>query len=150
LAQQVDHRSAEANEILNRALALRETLYRIFSTSIAGQRPTAEDLTAFNEHFGQAMGFSQIIAVKGGFRWGFNSDSSRLDWIIHPIVRSAAELLVSSELKNVKICAAPDCGWLFLDTSRNRSRRWCEMQDCGNRAKARRFYRKKMRTGTPR
>jgi predicted RNA-binding Zn ribbon-like protein len=66
-----------------------------------------------------------------------------LEWILNPIFRSATDILVSDELKRIKACADPDCGWLFIDVSRNKSRRWCDMQDCGNRAKASRFYKKK-------
>ena len=57
--------------------------------------------------------------------------------------KQMADLLVSEEFRKVKKCSDPACGWLFLDISRNRSRRWCDMADCGNRAKASRFYKKK-------
>jgi predicted RNA-binding Zn ribbon-like protein len=63
--------------------------------------------------------------------------------MLAPIVKSAADLLLSDMLDRVKQCEGDPCGWLFLDTSRNRSRRWCSMEDCGNRAKARRFYQRK-------
>ena len=86
---------------------------------------------------------SQIIMKKKAYVWDTAGNKSKPDWILNPIVRSAAELLASDELKKVKTCADPACGWLFLDVSRNRRRRWCDMQDCGNRAKASRFYRKK-------
>jgi predicted RNA-binding Zn ribbon-like protein len=66
-----------------------------------------------------------------------------LEWILNPIIHSAADLMISQELRKVKKCGDPVCGWLFLDISRNQSRRWCDMQDCGNRAKASRFYQKK-------
>jgi predicted RNA-binding Zn ribbon-like protein len=61
---------------------------------------------------------------------------------LYPIVKSAADLLVSAQLDRIRVCADPQCGWLFLDSSRNRSRRWCSMDTCGNRAKARRFYKR--------
>jgi predicted RNA-binding Zn ribbon-like protein len=63
----------------------------------------------------------------------------RLLW---PIAESAAELLTSQEVSSIRLCEAPDCDWLFLDNSRNRSRRWCDMKICGNREKARRHYRR--------
>src|SRR5437762_819551 len=53
---------------------------------------------------------------------------------------AAAELLTWPALARVHICAGADCGWLFLDQSRNASRRWCAMDGCGNRTKARRHY----------
>ena len=89
------------------------------------------------------MAQSQIVKTQVGFSWKSFGDKNSLDWMINPIIRSAADLLVSDELKRVKKCADPQCGWLFLDVSRNKSRRWCNMKDCGNRAKARRFYKRK-------
>jgi predicted RNA-binding Zn ribbon-like protein len=59
--------------------------------------------------------------------------------MLWPVVRSAAELLTSDELGRVRECAADNCAWLFLDRSKNRSRRWCDMAVCGNRDKVRRF-----------
>ena len=66
-----------------------------------------------------------------------------MDLFLDPIIKSAADLLVSPELKRVKQCADDACGWLFMDKSRNNSRRWCSMKDCGNRAKAHRHYLRK-------
>lgn len=64
--------------------------------------------------------------------------------MLWPVVASAAELLVSVEqLPLLRICGlheSGECGWLFLDETRNHTRRWCSMKDCGNRAKARRHY----------
>ena len=86
---------------------------------------------------------SQITRTKDGFTWDIAGDKMRLDWILNPIIRSAFEILTSDELRKVKTCADSACGWLFLDFSRNQSSRWCDMKDCGNRAKATRFYQKK-------
>ena len=70
-------------------------------------------------------------------------NEENLDTMLPPILQSAVDLLVSkNDLERVKQCEGDSCGWLFFDTSRNRSRRWCSMADCGNRAKARRFYQK--------
>ncbi|MCL4370559.1 MAG: CGNR zinc finger domain-containing protein [Chloroflexi bacterium] len=67
--------------------------------------------------------------------------------MLWPVARSAGELLTSSELGRVRKCAGYPCGRLFLDTSRNQSRRWCDMKSCGNLAKARRHY-ARIRAGT--
>ena len=50
-----------------------------------------------------------------------------------------ADLLTDGPLTTIRVCEGRSCGWLFLDTSRNRTRRWCDMKICGNRAKARRY-----------
>jgi predicted RNA-binding Zn ribbon-like protein len=132
-----------AKKIHLRALSIREIMYRIFSAISQNKNPSKEDLTGFNQQLSASMQGSQIVRIKDGYNWDTIGDKARLDWIFNPIVRSAAELLVSADLQNIKSCADPACGWLFLDTSRNKRRRWCDMRDCGNRAKASRFYNKK-------
>ena len=74
-----------------------------------------------------------------GVDWEWKSQNP-VDSILWPIAQSAADLLTSPDLAAVRMCEAPDCAWLFLDQSRNRSRRWCDMKVCGNRQKARRHY----------
>ncbi len=143
LLQKADRHPAEGKKALNSAVDLRETIHRIFAAIIERQKPAKEDLAAFNSYLAKTMVPSQIIETKDGFDWDSNGDKSKMDWVLNPIIRSAADLLVSNELKKVKSCSDPTCGWLFLDISRNQSRRWCDMKDCGNRAKASRFYRKK-------
>jgi len=134
---------AEAKKVLNRARKLREAVYRLFTAGIANQKPLNKDLAIFNKHLSQSMKDSRITPTKEGYAWDTTGNRTRLDWILNPIIRSAAEILVSDERNKVKACADSACGWLFIDVSRNRRRRWCDMQDCGNRAKASRFYRKK-------
>ena len=130
----------EAKMILNRAIKLRETIYPLFYAVIESKDPAEEDLTAFNQNLSRSMKDSKIIKSKDGYVWDPAGNKTKLDWILNPIICSAADLFVSDELKKVKVCSDPACGWLFLDVSRNQSRRWCDMQDCGNRAKASRFF----------
>jgi predicted RNA-binding Zn ribbon-like protein len=143
LLQSASARPEEATAILKRATALREAIYRIFSAIIDGNLPHAEDLTALNTELSEAMAHSQIKPESGGFAWVLDAKANGLSRILWPIVRSAAELLTSKEMNRVRGCSSEDCGWLFLDMSRNRTRRWCDMKDCGNRAKARRHYERK-------
>jgi predicted RNA-binding Zn ribbon-like protein len=88
------------------------------------------------------MARPRIVAEASGYALQWQSDRDALDAPLAPILRSAAELLSSAELAKVRECAAEGCAWLFLDNSRNKQRRWCDMKVCGNRNKARRFYRK--------
>ena len=67
------------------------------------------------------------------------TDEDVLDRMLWPVVRSSAELLVEGDLTRVRQCHGEQCGWLFVDMTKNRSRRWCDMGDCGNLAKVRRF-----------
>ena len=132
-----------AGQVLNRAIRLRETIYRLFSATAAGRDPAAEDLNFFNRNLSLSMKGSKITRTGDGYRWDNAGNKTQLDWILNPIIRSTVDLLVSDEVKKVKVCADSACGWLFVDISRNQSRRWCDMKDCGNRAKATRFYKKK-------
>ena len=143
LSQATDHPQVDSAVHLSGAIRLRETIYRIFAAIAAGQPAPAEDLAAFNQFFTATRPFERLVQQDAGFVWERTVDPKRLDSILSPLVRSAVDLLVSVEVRRVKRCGDPACGWLFLDTSRNGSRRWCNMRDCGNRAKASRFYRKK-------
>ena len=88
-------------------------------------------------------GHLRIEADPEGFGWTWEAPVDRFDRILWPIARSAAELLTSPDVADLRECASDRCSWLFLDRSRTRRRRWCDMKVCGNRAKARRHYRRK-------
>ncbi len=137
---------SESVKALRHAVALREAIYRIFSSLAAGYLPKEKDFALLNKNLSKTMANSRLIPKKAGFQWDISGNKETLDWILNPVVRSAADLLTSDKLKRVKECADDrGCGWLFLDRSRNRSRRWCDMKECGNRAKAQRFYRRKQK-----
>jgi predicted RNA-binding Zn ribbon-like protein len=82
----------------------------------------------------------ELAPLGDGFVWDWYEVDGVLELPIWIVARSAADLLVSSELERVRECAGEKCDWLFLDASRNQSRRWCDMAACGNRAKAQRNY----------
>jgi len=146
--QRSKKRPSKQTRVLDKAIKLRETIYRIFSSLADGRPASNKDLAAFNKFLSQTMKNSQIVRAKDGYCWDSRGEMAKLGWILNPLIRSAADLLVSDELNRVKKCGDPACGWLFLDTSRNKSRRWCDMSDCGNRAKASRFYKKSKKDRT--
>jgi len=126
--------AAAASRVHEEAIALRETLYAIFGAVARGETPPADALRHLNDELAR-----RPRQISDGFAWAPASG----DGVLAPIVWSAAELLTSGPLERVRECPGDDtCGWLFLDTSRNGSRRWCDMRTCGNRAKARRYYRR--------
>jgi predicted RNA-binding Zn ribbon-like protein len=140
LAQEAVRRPVEAASTLARALVLREAIYRIFS-AVAGERsPAAADMMTLNIALAGALAVLHIVATEHGFAWAWSRGGEGLDRVLWPVILSTVNLLTSNALRAVRECAAPNCGWLFLDTTRNRSRRWCDMMVCGNRAKARRHY----------
>jgi predicted RNA-binding Zn ribbon-like protein len=131
--------------VLGRAIALREAVYRIILAIAADAAPSNEDLTVLNSELARCLGRLRILPDNGNgaFSWGWAESPLDLDHALGPISYSAAELLASKEkLTHVRQCRADNCGWLFLDSSRNHSRCWCDMRDCGNRAKVRRHRRK--------
>lgn len=128
-----------------RALALRECLYRVFSAIAAGQTPAAPDIASLNAAFAEAMGHASIETRGKEFVWGWIAGEPSLTRLLWPVVRSAAELLVSPERIALRECASGTCSWLFVDRSPTKRRRWCSMKGCGNRDKVRRFYERQRR-----
>jgi predicted RNA-binding Zn ribbon-like protein len=141
LTQIADQDRAAAEAVFARALRLRQALYRVFSGIAAGAEAPATELDALNQAVGEAFAHTRLQREGDGYHWGWRTDPPALDRMLWPVVRSAVDLLTSGQLARVKECPGPDgCGWLFYDTSKNGSRRWCSMEGCGNRAKGRRHY----------
>jgi len=134
---------AEAAEVRERAIGLREAIYRIFAAIAEQQRPAVEDLELLNTEIQPALAHGRIVETGDGYTWDWADDRQTLDRILWPVARSAADLLASAQLDRARQCADERCGWLFLDMSRNRSRRWCSMEECGNRNKARVYYQRR-------
>lgn len=133
----------KSEKSLRKALVLREIIYGIISAAAQGESPKRSDLDKFNRHLSAALGNSQISPSDEGFTWSWQEQELSVDRILWMLVREAANLITSEDIKRVGECADDrGCGYLFIDTSRNHSRRWCSMEDCGNRAKAQRHYQK--------
>lgn len=132
-------RPADARRVLRRALSLREAIYRLLTARSAGSSPSAGDLRTLDRAHRRAIIHRRLIHSTDGFEWVWEGVDAALDGPLWIVAHVAAETLVSERLADVRACADEECRWLFLDRSRNHSRRWCDMSDCGNRAKARRF-----------
>ena len=134
-----------AKEVLRRGIALREAMWRFFEARVAGRPSQSNDLALVNQEIGDALSHARVVAQDNGFTWGWDDEGS-LDRPLWPIARSAADLISSPDaLAQLRECASETCEWLFLDRSRNHTRRWCDMNDCGGRAKVRRFRAKRAR-----
>jgi len=142
LARRAEEESAAAAAAFAAAVDLREAIYRIFSALAAGDAPPTVDLDHLNSVLPDALGGLRIEPRGDKFAWSRSDLADSLTAPLRPIVRSAAELLLSDQLDRVRECDGASCTWLFLDQSRNHSRRWCSMETCGNRAKVRRHYRR--------
>ena len=132
----------QAARVFARALALREAVYTVFSAVAAGRSAPSEGLEQLNGVLAEALRHQRLEPAEGGDTWGWEGLGDALDSPLWPVARSAAELLTSDRLPRVRECDSPTCNWFFLDYSKNHSRRWCSMSSCGNRAKARRHYRR--------
>jgi predicted RNA-binding Zn ribbon-like protein len=123
-----------------RAIALRESLYQVFAAALE-RRPVGEhELALVNEHLCQATDHHVLRPAEvGGVRDGWLGDDS-LESPLWLIIIDAWDLLTTDLLRRVHECPGDQCGWLFLDTSRSGTRRWCDMRTCGNRAKVRSHY----------
>jgi predicted RNA-binding Zn ribbon-like protein len=119
-----------------RALELRETLYRVFLDVAHGRSPRPVDLRRIHAAHAEAFGHARLTQDADGFRYAVPA-SAGVDAILWPILQSAVELLAEPE--RVKECPGEECGWVFLDTSKNGTRRWCSMSSCGAREKMRRY-----------
>lgn len=131
-----------ARREFERALELRETIYRLFDAAAHDKPPASRDLQSLNAALAEAPTRTKLRKDREGFAWEVEMKSSTAVGQLAPVLWSAGDLLAGPQLARVRRCANPECGWLFLDDSRAGKRRWCSMQSCGNRAKARRHYHK--------
>jgi predicted RNA-binding Zn ribbon-like protein len=144
LAEAALHPS-DARATFDRAIELREALYRIFLARARAAPPAAADLERLNAELARALSRRRIVARGDRLALGWD-DAVALDAPLWPIADSAATLLSSdARADRIRVCGLFDteeCSWLFVDETRAGTRRWCSMDDCGNKAKARRHYRR--------
>lgn len=139
-------RPDEAATALQLARDLRESIYRLMPATSTRGSPAPADIDTLNRVLREGFLRLKVTAVQNAFglQWAEDDVLTRPLW---PVAWAAAQLLTSPDLARVKQCASTDgCGRLFLDRSKNLSRRWCDMRACGNTAKARR-YRKRQESG---
>jgi predicted RNA-binding Zn ribbon-like protein len=134
---------AEASAVLRSALDLREAAHRLCRAAAAGRAGEAPDLAVLNRLLQRYPLRGEIVVSGESYAWRGAASDEALALPVERLAAAAAELLLSAaELRRVRLCDGAGCGWLFLDTSPNRRRRWCSMESCGNRAKARRHHAK--------
>ena len=136
----------QAASALEKARELREANARLLHAVLESRPPEAEPLRVFNRYLARALERSVLQPGSGGqrtYRLELTAGGNPLEEITLRLAQQAADLLTGFDPARLKICGNPQCGWLFLDTTRNASRRWCDMAACGNRAKAKRFYSRK-------
>lgn len=140
LIKEAHRKTTEAASVLERVKQLRLAIYQIFAAITEGRSPQ-KPLVVLNDVLAEGLGQLRLsLTADKSFEWTWVKNGGGLERLLWPIARSAAELLISEDRLRVRQCNGERCTWLFVDMSKNKSRRWCNMADCGNRAKARRFY----------
>jgi predicted RNA-binding Zn ribbon-like protein len=147
LRTRAEAKPADAEAAYRAALRVRQVLRRVFH-AVAEGKSAGGALNEFNGLLGRVLEHLQIVPATRGrsgeprLRLGWPDLGSRLDSVIWPVLWSAASLIASDEAARIRICGGADCGWMYVDRSRNGLRRWCQMETCGTREKSRRRYRR--------
>jgi predicted RNA-binding Zn ribbon-like protein len=139
LVRLAEQQPQAAAAVLERAAQLRASVYRLFRAVVNNWPPPSADVEKLNQELAIARSHERLVHTKDGYQLAWDDRRDALDGMLWPLAQSAAALLTSADLSRIKQCGSDECGWLFYDTSRNHSRQWCDMKDCGNIAKVRRF-----------
>ena len=147
LLRAADAHPEQARGTFERAVALREVIFRVFSAVAARSAPQGEELVIVRDAFVEAMARAALSSTTREFSWGWESEETpghaeESQLLLLPVALSTVELLTSAQDWG-KIRECPGCGWLFLDASKTGNRRWCSMDECGSRDKMRRQYARK-------
>jgi predicted RNA-binding Zn ribbon-like protein len=124
---------------LRSAIELRELLARVFYRWVEGRPPSSEDRIALERWSAACARYRELRWMDGHLAWAWKALAGDTDAPALLLAQHALDLLIGDEPPRLHACASDTCRWLFLDTSKNRTRRWCDMKTCGNRAKARRY-----------
>ena len=140
LASEADRRPEAAETVYRDALRLRGALYGVFRAVAEGEDAPEGGLETLRGYEREALSRGKLVQGDGGFAWEWQDglDLARMLW---PVAHAATGLLTSGDLDRLKLCAG--CYWLFLDASKNHSRRWCTMEVCGRDEKVRRYVAKR-------
>jgi predicted RNA-binding Zn ribbon-like protein len=138
LAAAIAQDAALSRELLRRALALREIIYSVGAGIAARRHPAAAQVEQLARVHAECVSHAHLVPHQATFVWTWDPKEAAIESVLGPITLSALTLLTQADLSRIKQCHGDHCGWLFFDTTKNKSRRWCEMEVCGNRAKQRR------------
>jgi predicted RNA-binding Zn ribbon-like protein len=130
---------ASQEKALRSAIELRELLARVFYRWVEGRPPAAEDRIALEQWSAACARHRELRWKNENLEWTWKALAADAEAPALLLAQRALDLLIGDEPPRLHTCASETCRWLFLDTSKNRTRRWCDMKICGNRAKARRY-----------
>jgi predicted RNA-binding Zn ribbon-like protein len=130
----------EAQRVLASTVRLREALAAVLYARIEGGKVPAAQIQLLEQQFHAAAMHRRLAAGDTHLEWSWSGLERQAEIPLWMLAQAASDLLVSSDAELVKDCGDPTCRWLFLDVSKNHTRRWCDMKTCGNRMKARRHH----------
>jgi predicted RNA-binding Zn ribbon-like protein len=130
----------EAAAAASEAIALRETIYHLFSAVADDGKLAERDLATLNNALANTPPRLRLSRGERGLGWAAEAVAPTVPTLLAPVLWSAADLLIYAGNRRLRRCANDECLWLFMDHSKGGTRRWCDMNSCGNRAKARRHY----------
>jgi predicted RNA-binding Zn ribbon-like protein len=131
-------REHDGRRVLASTIELREALAAVLYAWVDGGKPADGQVKVLESHFHDAALNRSLRKGDERLVWSWSGFEQQADLPLWKLAQSASDLLVSEDAKQVKGCGDPTCRWLFLDLSKNHTRRWCDMKTCGNRMKARR------------
>ena len=132
-------RESKATQIVGAARGLREAAGQVLYAALDGDDAPASAVAQLESCFKSARKSQRLQPAGAGLAWVFEQSTSLPELPLWLLSLSAVDLVTSGEMERLRACGDPGCRWLFLDTSKNHTRRWCDMKICGNRMKARRF-----------
>ena len=138
LSAEARRRPQQAASVLARAREFREALHALAGAIEHHRQPAPPVLATIGDCLAEAYAHGRLVPHQGGLQWIAGAEDD-LDRILWEIGRATGRLVLSPRLARIRSCAASDCGWWFVDDTKNRSRRWCDMKICGNREKIRRY-----------
>lgn len=138
LAAEARKHPGHASAVLAKAKTFREALNALAQAIETGKPPSPDTLQTIGSFLASAYANARLVPHDRALQWMASAEDD-LERIIWEIGRAAGRLVISPRLARVRACGASDCGWWFVDDTKNRSRRWCDMKLCGNREKLRRF-----------
>jgi predicted RNA-binding Zn ribbon-like protein len=127
------------SHVVEEMRGLREALSDLLYSGLDGRNSSAASLKTLERFFREAREQTRLVRDGSRLKWDWFGAETKPEFPVWLLTRAASRLLLSENVRQVRACANPECRWLFMDTSKNHTRRWCDMKLCGNRMKARRY-----------
>ena len=125
--------------LLEGALGLRSAIHAVGAAVAHRAAPSKPSLAALSSLYARPISRAGLALGAAGLRWRWAVADAPVEAALGPIALAAVRLFTEADVTRIKECGGHACGWLFYDATKNKGRRWCEMEVCGNRAKQKRL-----------